>query len=86
MSTHTYTHRHMYKCTGPSEGIHETIVFIHIYMSTHTYIHRHMYKCTGPSEGLATGSPRGREKRDLYCASRRYPTAVREEQQAKATR
>ena len=22
--------------------IHETIIFIHIYMSTHTYIHRHM--------------------------------------------
>ena len=25
-------------------NIHETIIFIHIYMSTHKYIHQHMYK------------------------------------------
>ena len=24
-------------------NIHETIIFIHIYMSTHKHIHRHMY-------------------------------------------
>ena len=24
--------------------IHETIMFIHIYMSTHIYIHQHVYK------------------------------------------
>ena len=29
-------------------NIHETIIFIHIYMSTHKHTHRHMYKyiCT----------------------------------------
>ena len=25
-------------------NIHETIIFIHIYMSTHKHLHRHMYK------------------------------------------
>ena len=25
-------------------SIHETIIFIHIYMSTHKHMHRHMYK------------------------------------------
>ena len=25
-------------------NIHETIIFIHIYMSAHKHIHRHMYK------------------------------------------
>ena len=25
-------------------NIHETIIFMHIYMSTHKHIHRHLYK------------------------------------------
>ena len=52
MTAHRYPHRavHSHKVHTNTLyahlDIHETIIFIQIYMSVHIYIHRHMYKYT----------------------------------------